>query len=264
MSETDYISKNKKSWNDRTPYHVTSAFYNVEGFMKGESSLKKIELDLLGDIKGKKILHLQCHFGMDTLSLARMGSQTTGVDFSEKAIEQARNLNTQLHLDAKFICCDIYDLPNHLNETFDIVFTSYGTVGWLPDMDKWAKVIAAFLKPGGQFIFADFHPVVWMYDYEFKEVTYNYFKDEPIIESESGTYADKKAPIQNETISWNHSISEVTNGLIKNGLTIQLINEYNYSPFSCFNDMVELEPGKFTIPHLGNKIPMVYALKTIK
>ena len=118
------------------------------------------------------------------------------------------------NLDTTFVCCDIYDAPKFIDEKFDIVFTSYGTIGWLPDLDKWAKVISHFLKPDGKFIMADFHPVVWMFDNDFKEVFYNYFNVEPIIEAESGTYADKEAELSTQTMTWNHPTSELLNSLI--------------------------------------------------
>jgi ubiquinone/menaquinone biosynthesis C-methylase UbiE len=184
MKTEDYIEINKKTWNNKTEVHVTSDFYDNESFLHGKSTLKDIELNLLGDISGKKILHLQCHFGQDTMTFSRMGAQATGVDLSDKAIEKAKEFNAQLGLDAQFICCDLYDLPNHLDEQFDIVFTSYGTIGWLPDLDKWSKVASQFLKPGGRFIMAEFHPVVWMFDNDFKEVFYNYFNVTPIIETD--------------------------------------------------------------------------------
>ncbi len=257
---TDYISKNKASWNAKTEIHVNSEFYDVNGFLEGKNTLKEIELNLLGDVKNKTILHLQCHFGQDSLSLARMGAMVTGVDLSDKAIDKAIELNDRLHLDAKFICCNIYDLPNHLTKEFDIVFTSYGTIGWLPDLNHWATIVSRFLKPGGQFIMADFHPFVWMMDYEFSKIQYNYFNVEEIIETESGTYADKDAPIQNETVSWNHATSEVLNNLIKNNLQIKQFDEFDYSPYNVFKNSEESEPGKFRIRHLGNKIPMVFAI----
>jgi 2-polyprenyl-3-methyl-5-hydroxy-6-metoxy-1,4-benzoquinol methylase len=124
----------------------------MQSFLEGKSTLNEIELQLLGDISGKKILHLQCHFGQDTMSLSRMGAKATGIDLSNKAIERAKEIALRLNLDTDFICCDLYDAPNHLNEKFDIVFTSYGTIGWLPDLDKWAKVVSHFLKPNGKFI----------------------------------------------------------------------------------------------------------------
>jgi len=264
MKTEDYIEINKKTWNNKTEVHVTSNFYDNESFLHGKSTLKDIELKLLGDISGKKILHLQCHFGQDTMTFSRMGAKATGVDLSDKAIEKAKEFNAQLGLDAQFICCDLYDLPNHLDEQFDIVFTSYGTIGWLPDLNKWAKVVSKFLKPGGRFIMAEFHPVVWMFDNDFKEIFYNYFNVTPIIEEETGTYADKNAPLEAKTITWNHPTSEVLNALISNGLEINSFNEYDYSPYNCFNQTEEFEPNKFRIKHLENKIPMVFSIKATK
>jgi SAM-dependent methyltransferase len=259
-----YLAINKQTWNHKTEVHVTSDFYDTAGFLNGKNTLNEIELSLLGDVSGKKILHLQCHFGQDTLSLARLGAKTTGVDLSDKAIEKAREFNSELQLDAEFINCDIYDLPNHLEEQFDIVFTSYGTIGWLPDLNKWAKVVSRFLKPGGKFVFAEFHPVVWMFDNDFKEVCYSYFNVEPIIEDESGTYADREAEIATQTVTWNHPLSDVLNAVISNDLEIETFSEYDYSPYNCFNETEEFETGKFRIKHLGNKIPMVYSITAIK
>lgn len=263
-NKIDYLSINKKSWNNRVDTHVQSDFYDMEGFLKGNTSLKTIELGLLGDISGQSVLHLQCHFGQDTISLARMGAKATGVDLSDKAIEKAGDLSAKCEADANFVCCDIYDLPNHLNEQFDIVFTSYGTIGWLPDVDKWAKVISTFLKPGGRLVFVEFHPFVWMYDDDFQKIHYNYFNTGPILEEESGTYADRDASIQQDYVMWNHSISEVVKSLLNNGLTISAMDEYDYSPYNCFNHTVEFETGKFRIQHLGDKIPMVYAIEAKK
>jgi 2-polyprenyl-3-methyl-5-hydroxy-6-metoxy-1,4-benzoquinol methylase len=154
--EDNYIDINKKAWDQKTQYHVESPFYDMDTFMKGKSTLNDIELQLLGNVTGKRVLHLQCHFGQDTLSLGRMGATVTGVDFSEAAINKARQLSHDIGVPARFVCCDIYDLHNHLDEQFDIVFTSYGTIGWLPDLDKWADVVSKFLKPGGRFVFAEF------------------------------------------------------------------------------------------------------------
>lgn len=260
----DYININKQTWNNKTDVHVVSDFYDNENFIKGKSTLKDIELELLGNISGKKILHLQCHFGQDSLSLSRMGAKVTGIDLSDKAIAKAQELNSQLQLDATFICCNIYDLPNHLTEKFDIIFTSYGTIGWLPDLTKWATIVSHFLNPSGKFIMAEFHPVVWMFDNDFKDVFYSYFNIEPIIEDESGTYADRYSEIQAKTITWNHPTSEVLNVLIQSGLEINSFNEFDYSPYNCFNKTEEFESGKFRIKHLENKIPMVFSILATK
>lgn len=259
-----YIEINRNSWNNRTEIHLKSEFYDLDGFLNGKNSLNEIELDLLGDIKGKTILHLQCHFGQDTISLNRLGAEVTGVDLSDKAIESARKIAKETHSDAKFICCDIYDLSNHLDEKFDIVFTSYGTIGWLPDLDKWAKIISGYLKPGGKFVFVEFHPVVWMFDDDFEKIGYRYFNSGEIIETVEGTYADRNAGFQSTSVTWNHGISEVVNSLLNNGLEIKSLNEFDYSPYNCFNKTIEFESKKYRIEHLDDKIPMVYSINAVK
>ncbi len=261
---SDYININKQAWNDKTEVHIESEFYDMKGFLEGKSTLNTIELELLGNVSGKKILHLQCHFGQDTMTLARMGATTVGVDLSDKAVQRATEFAQQLNLDATFVCCDVYDAPKHIDEKFDIVFTSYGTIGWFPDLEKWANVIAHFLKPSGQFVMADFHPVVWMYDNDFKEVFHSYFNVEPIIEEETGTYAETQADLQTKSIGWNHPISEILNSLLQSGLELKQFNEYDYSPYNCFNETEEFEPRKFRIKSFGNKIPMVYSILATK
>lgn len=255
-----YIEINRMSWNSRTDTHLNSEFYNLTDFLKGKCSLNEIELNLLGDIEGKTILHLQCHFGQDSISLARLGARVTGIDLSDRAIDSAQQIAMKLNIDAKFICCNIYDLPNFLSEKFDIVFTSYGTIGWLPDLDKWANIISSFLKPNGKFVFVEFHPVVWMFDDNFENVGYRYFNSGAILETEKGTYANKNADINLTNVTWNHGLSEVLSNLIKNNLEINSFEEFDYSPYNCFNNTIEFEPNKFRIKHLSNKIPMVYSL----
>ncbi len=259
-AESNYIAINRQSWNNRTDAHLKSEFYDVAGFINGKTSLNDIELVLLGDVSGKTILHLQCHFGQDTISLNRLGAEVTGVDLSDKAIESAKQLAADTNSTANFICCDIYDLPNHLTGQFDMVYTTYGTIGWLPDLEKWASIVSTYLKPGGRFVFVEFHPVVWMFDDNFEKIGYSYFNSGAIIESESGTYADKTADIMLENVSWNHSLSEVMNSLMSKGLEITSFNELDYSPYNCFNKAIEYEPKKYRIAHLDNKIPMVYSL----
>jgi SAM-dependent methyltransferase len=158
----------------------------------------------------------------------------------------------------------VYDLPNHLDKQFDIVFTSYGVVGWLPDLNKWAKVIAHFLKPGGRFIMAEFHPVVWMFDDEFEEVGYSYFNTGAIVETESGTYADREASLQEEYVMWNHGFAEVFTSLLKNGLQIESLQEFDYSPYNCFKHTIEIAPKRYRITHMEDKLPMVYTLSATK
>ncbi|WP_150451694.1 class I SAM-dependent methyltransferase [Arenibacter lacus] len=261
---TNYKAINRASWNSRVETHLSSAFYDLNGFLNGKSSLKSIELDLLGNVKGKSILHLQCHFGQDTISLSRLGAHATGIDLSDKAIEAAKKIAADTNSKTTFICCDIYDLPKHLKKRFDIVFTSYGTIGWLPDLSQWSEIISRFLKPGGKFVFVEFHPVVWMFDDNFEKIGYNYFNSGAIVETEQGTYADKNAGIEQEYVMWNHSLSEVIHNLLMAGLEIKAFEEFDYSPYNCFNHTVEIAPGKFRIKHLENKIPMVYSLVATK
>lgn len=260
----DYKKINKAAWNLKTTIHIKSDFYNNESFLKGESSLKQIELDLLGDIQGKSILHLQCHFGQDTISLSRLGARVTGIDLSDHAIHYAQNMAKELGTDTRFICSDIYELPNVLNDKFDIVFTSYGVIGWLPDMEQWAKIVANYLKPGGQFVMVEFHPVVWMFDDDFNTIEYGYFKGPEIIEQIEGSYADRNAKVKYSTVTWTHSLSEVINNLIRSGVRITRFEEYNYSPYNCFKHTIRIEKDKYRIKHLSDKLPMIYAITGVK
>jgi SAM-dependent methyltransferase len=260
MENVDFFEINKQSWNNRTDAHLKSEFYDVQGFLNGNTSLKSIELNLLGNIEGKSILHLQCHFGQDSIALAQLGANVVGIDLSNKSIDAAIDLNKKVGTNVHFICCNIYDLPNYLNQKFDIVYTSYGTIGWLPNLDKWAEIIAHFLKPKGKFVFVEFHPVVWMFDDNFENVAYNYFNTGEIIETETGTYADKNAAITQQYVMWNHGFGEVVNSLIKHNLVIDSLDEFDYSPYNCFSNTEEVTKGKYRIKHLNNNIPMVYSI----
>ena len=259
-----YFDANKELWNQRTAIHKDSSFYDVVGFKAGKNVLTPIELNEVGDVKGKKMLHLQCHFGLDSLNWERMGADVTGIDLSDEAIKEAKKLNDELKMKAKFICCNVYDLKNYLDDKFDIIFTSYGVIGWLPDLDKWAEIISFYLKPGGIFYLAEFHPVVWMFDEEFTHVKYNYNNSEVIVTDSQGTYTDRYADIKAQEYSWNHSLSEVLNALISRGLQVEQFNEFMYSPYPCFNNIVQGEDGNWRIKGMEGKIPMVYSIKALK
>lgn len=259
----NYKEINRQSWNKQTEVHFNSEFYDNESFIQGRNSLNSIELDLLGDVKGESILHLQCHFGQDTISLNRMGAHSVGVDISDRAIERAKQLAATCNSDAEFVVSDVYDLPEILNEKFDLVFTTYGTIGWLPDLNKWAEVIANFLKPEGKLVFVEFHPVVWMFDTHFERVEYRYFQDEPIVET-CGTYTDGGDESQTETVSWNHGLAEVYNSLQSAGLRVEQFQEYDYSPYSCFKGAMERKPGEWIIEKWANKLPLVYSMVASK
>ncbi|MBL1213268.1 MAG: class I SAM-dependent methyltransferase [Ignavibacteriae bacterium] len=260
-----FFEANKKIWNQKTPFHVKSEFYNVEKFKEGAASLMPTELEELSDVKGKSILHLQCHFGQDSISLSRMGANVTGVDFSDEAINYAKNLADELDTNTKFLCTNIYDLPDILDEQFDIVFTSYGTIGWLPDIKKWAEIAAKFLRPGGMFYIVDFHPYIMMLDNEFEFIHYSYFYNaNPIVDEYEGSYADQNAPIKNISYGWNHPISEVINSLLSQNLIIKQFNEYPYSHYNCFPNMKAVGDKKYVFKNFEDKIPYMYSIKAVK
>lgn len=264
MMKEDYLKHNKEAWNKRTAVHLESEFYDNESFKGGRSSLNDIELGFLGQVEGKKILHLQCHFGQDTISLSRLGANPTGIDLSDAAIDAAIQLNTELNENANFVVSDVYDLPNQLNDTFDTVFTSYGTIAWLPDLDKWAAVIDHFLKPGGVFVMAEFHPVVWMFDDDFERIQFAYHNVEAIEEELTGTYGDRSSDMVSKNVTWNHGLAEVVTALLRRNLQLEKFEEYDYSPYDCLNGMKAHEPGKWHIEKMGQKLPLVYAIRMLK
>ncbi len=206
---------------------------------------------------------LLCHFGQDTLSWSRMGAKCTGIDISEKGIELARNLNKELNLDAEFVCCNVLDTSSFVRNQFDIVFTSYGVIGWLPDLKDWGKIIAERLKPGGTFYMVEFHPIVWMFDYleEKPKIKYGYHQKEVIYEEYDGTYADKNANMISKEYGWNHGLGEVISSLSEAGLKIEYLKEYDASPYEIFPGLKEEKEMYVTQDKL---YPLVFAIKAIK
>jgi len=259
------FNTNRETWNKKVEVHAKSDFYNLEGFKSGTTSLKSYELNALGNVSGKSMLHLQCHFGQDTLSWARHGAKCTGVDISDKAIELAKELNEELGLDASFVCCNVLDTSEHIQDTFDIVFTSYGVVGWIPDLRPWAEMIVDRLKPGGTFYLEEFHPIPWMFDYQQDPpvMRYGYQQKETIYEEYEGTYAhDGETAITSREYAWNHGIGEVVSALIEAGLTVDYLREYDESPYDIFPNLVENEQGMF---HVKNRLfPLIFEIKARK
>lgn len=254
------FAKNRALWNERTDHHVGSKFYDVESFVNGRNSLGEKELELLGDIAGKKILHLQCHFGQDTLSLARMGAEVTGLDLSDRAIAEARLLAERIGSKATFILANVIEPQPELDGRFDLVFTSYGVIGWLPELGAWARNIRRYLKPGGKLVFLEFHPAVWMFDNAFKQLTYSYFNRERIEETEIGTYADPSASIELVSHTWNHSLGETISALLDAGLRIDRFEELDGSPHDCFVNTIRGADGLYRISGMEGKLPMAYGL----
>ncbi len=259
-----YFETNKQTWDEKVEIHAESDFYDMEAFKKGETSLKSYELDALADVSGKSLLHLQCHFGQDTLSWGRMGAKCTGVDLSEKAIELAKQLNAELNQNAEFICCNVLDTSKYVKDQFDIIFTSYGVIGWLPDLKPWGEMIAERLKPGGIFYIVEFHPIVWMFDYleEKPVMKYGYHQKDVIYEEYEGTYANTSSTMISKEYGWNHGLGEVISALSEAGLTIESLKEYDQSPYEIFPGLIEKEKGMFETK--DKLYPLIFAIKATR
>lgn len=263
--EQEYFSANQKLWDTKTQAHVKSDFYDMEAFLNGTNSLRKIELAELPDLNGLSVLHSQCHFGQDTLSMQRMGAQCTGIDLSSVAIAKAKELNEKMGLAAVFHNCNVYDIDLHVQEQFDLVFTSYGVIGWLPDLDRWAYQMASRMKEGGMFYMAEFHPTMYMYDWDKHVLGYNYFHDPaPTMEIEEGTYADRDAAISMKEYFWQHHMSEIIQSLLDHDLEIVAFNEYDYSPYQIFGTEVKRAEQEYLFQINGFNLPLVFTLKCIK
>jgi ubiquinone/menaquinone biosynthesis C-methylase UbiE len=263
-----YLKDNLKLWNDRVSEHLQTEYYGMDAFLKGRCSLSHIEREALGDVNGKRLLHLQCHFGQDTLSWARLGANVTGVDFAPQAIVEARRLSEQLNLPARFIESDIYGLPDVLNEEFDIVFTSYGVLKWLPDIKRWGEIVARYLKPTGTFFLVEFHPFLYVFDYEHAtRITHSYFVDsEPISYDEVGTYANMGGSTNKvyRAHSWPHPVSRVIGALLAAGMRLESFEEYPYSTQNCFPFVREEAPGRFVHQSYPGMIPILYSIKATR
>lgn len=260
----DYFEVNRQTWNEKVKIHSNSEMYDLEAFKKGKTSLMPYELHALGDVNGKSLLHLQCHFGQDTLSWSRKGAKCVGVDLSDEGIALAKSLNEDLKLDAEFVRCNVLETSEHIKATFDIVFTSYGVIGWLPDLKPWGQMIAERLKKGGIFYMVEFHPIVWMFDYlEGKPVMkYGYMQDEAIYEEYEGTYANQESKMISKEYGWNHGLSEVINALIEAGLKIEYLNEYDESPYNVLPDLVETKSGNYVTKN--RLYPLIFEIKATK
>ncbi|GAA0739954.1 class I SAM-dependent methyltransferase [Gaetbulibacter jejuensis] len=261
---TKYFETNKATWNEKTKIHVESGMYDLEAFKNGASSLMPYELKALGDVNGKSLLHLQCHFGQDTLSWSRLGANCVGVDISDEGIGFAQKLNEELELDADFVCCNVLETSKYVTDTFDIVFTSYGVIGWLPNLEPWGQMIADRLNKGGVFYMAEFHPIVWMFDYlEGKPIMkYGYMQDEVIYEEYEGTYANTDSKMISKEYGWNHGLSEVINALTKAGLRIDYLNEYDESPYNVLPDLEQTKSGMYATK--DKLYPLIFEIKATK
>jgi SAM-dependent methyltransferase len=267
----DYMNTNRAHWDEVTPIHVRSDFYGVDRFRSGESKLKPVEVEELGDVRGKSLLHLQCHFGMDTLSWARHhGAVATGIDFSEPAIVQARALASDLQIPARFIVSNVYDAPAALDELFDVVFTSYGVLCWLPDLARWAQVAAHFVKPGGCFYIAEFHPVSMIFDdardADDLRVKYPYFPSaEPLRFDDWGDYTDRNVKLAASTAyEFLHPVGDVVSALIDAGLRIEHLHEFPFSTYQFLSFTEERANGRVHLTKHDGSVPLLYSIKASK
>ena len=264
-----FYDTNRRRWNELVDIHMKTSKYDVKSFKDGNCSLKKPELEALPDVRGKTLLHLQCHFGLDTLSWARRGAEVTGVDFSDTAIHRAKGLAEELDIPATFVCSNIYDLFERLLGSFDIVFTSYGVLNWLHDLPLWAEIIEHYLKPGGVFFITEFHPFAWIFDdgnlSELK-VKYNYWSSRtPEYYTPVGSYADRNAVVENRgSYEWAHPISEVLNSLVDAGLNILETREYPYSVDPLFPFMNKDSESYFRFNNKEYSIPLMFSVKAEK
>ena len=262
----EYIDNNRKLWDGMVPFHVASDFYDVASFKDGRNSLMRVELEEVGPVTGKSLLHLQCHFGMDTLSWARLGAEVTGIDFSGPAIAQARTLGEELNIPARFIESDVYKLRDVLHGDFDIVFASYGVICWLPDFARWAEVAASYVKQGGFLYLVDGHPFGSTLDDESTDrpmrLRYPYDSGgQPMVFEDDGSYADRSAVLPHKrSYEFNHGIGEIITALADAGLRIDFMHEFPFAGWQKFSDLTKGDDG-FYYPPDGTNVPLMFSIK---
>jgi len=270
QTRDDLVGANRELWEGWTELHVPSEFYDVAGFLEGRDSLDAVEVEgvqgAIGDVKGRSLLHLQCHFGLDTLSWARRGARVTGIDFSQKALGHARRLARELGIAARFLEADVTDTAAVIaalaGDRFDVVFTSHGTISWLPDLRPWADTVAAALAPGGTFFIADSHPFTWMFDETTEpelRFRFDYFDRSALRWEEKGSYAVPDGDFAGVSYSWQHGLEEIVGSLTEAGLTVTSLREYPHLAWRWFPWMVKDEEG-YRLPEHMPRIPLMFSL----
>ena len=259
---------NRALWDEIAPVHF-NAYREVDILRGGGIALDELELQEVGDVRGKTLLHLQCHIGTDTLSWARLGAIVTGVDFSPQSLAYARQLQQELGLDASFVQSNIYDLPDVLDGQFDVVYTSRGVLCWLRDLDAWAEIIAHYLKPGGIFYIMESHPLLNVFEETEPgrlSIVYPYFhRSEPTLwDDESGDYADESYVAQHPSYEWDWAVSDILGALLKAGLVLESFAEHDRLFFKRFPSMAEFAPGWFRLPQYAGKLPLIFTLRARK
>ena len=274
-----YFAANLARWDESVAIHAASRGYHLEGYLRGEKTLYATEMDEVGDVTGKTLLHLQCHFGMDTLAWARLGATVTGIDFSPEAVSRARRLAEEIGVgDARFIESNIYDAPEVLDERFDVVYTGIGALNWLPDIRSWARVAAGFVKPGGFLYVYEGHPMLWALDEERDDepfqLKYPYFEAaQPTEWDWDETYTDGPKLKNTRGYEWNHGLGEIVSALIEAGLRLEFLHEHRSMAWQGLPMMVptdgEVAEGThhqrrvgWQLPEgLRDMVPLMYSLK---
>jgi len=266
----DWRALNRALWDERVAIHTRSDFYDVPGFLGGAEVLRPFELAEVGDVDGRRLLHLQCHFGQDTLGWARHGAAVTGLDFSASAVEAAAELAREAGLaDARFVTADVYEAANVLaGETFDIVYTGLGALCWLPDVERWAQTAAALVAPGGFLYLAEFHPVTDMFGGDGRTVEYDYFQQDAMVWDEPGTYTDyAEEPRITASVQWQHGLGEILSAIAATGLRIEFVHEHDFTLFPRFAALESATEGitrVYRFPQGQPRVPMVYSVRAAR
>ncbi|MER6911221.1 methyltransferase domain-containing protein [Streptomyces sp. NPDC000594] len=262
---------NRANWDERVPIHVASEFYSVDAFRAGREVLRGHEIAEVGEVTGRSLLHLQCHFGQDTLAWARRGaSRVVGLDFSEPAVENARALAAELGLGpdrAAFVAADVYDAVEAVpDRSYGIVYTGTGALNWLPDVERWAETAAALVAPGGFLYLSEFHPVTDMLDDETgSRVVHDYFSPAAWVSEEPNTYTDSAATLANRrSVEWQHPIGEVVSALCAAGLRLEFLHEHDVSVFARFGNLVKEGEHHYRFPADRPRVPLMYSLKATR
>ena len=271
----DYLTVNRKNWDERAPAHAASPGYALDKFLGDPSYLSDVvrfDVPRLGDIRGLRGVHLQCHIGTDTVSLARLGARMTGVDFSPVAIAEARGLAERLGLDMDFVESDVYSVLDVLEPaSYDLVFTGIGALCWLPDIRLWAEVVAGLLRPGGRLFLREGHPVLWSLDETRADgllaVEYPYFQGpEPFVSDEDGTYVETDVTFTHTVShSWNHGLGEVVTALMEQGMQLTMLVEHDSVPWEGLRGMMtDIGGGEWQLTDRPSRLPHSYTLQAIR
>ncbi|HVA52961.1 MAG TPA: class I SAM-dependent methyltransferase [Acidimicrobiales bacterium] len=259
------LESNRENWDERVAIHARSRFYDVDGWLRDAPGPDANELEALGDVAGKSLLHLQCHFGMDTLRWARAGALVTGLDFSPLAVDEAIALARRAGLAecSSFVCANVYDAPRALaGERFDVVYVNLGALCWLPDVDAWGEVVSRLLNPGGQLYLHDVHPFSSCFDDDGDRLVYGYFEeiDRPYVDDGAFTYTDGEGLRSTRTYEWNHSLGEVVSALRARGLVLDSLTEHDWTVFQQYPWLVESTTGHFVVPEGRPRVPLTFTV----